>query len=68
MLGSPALECEVEQALKSIGDLKAPGIDGYGSKFFKQSWKVVKIDVMDIMRNFFEEGRMDLRFNKTLVL
>lgn len=28
-------EEEIMQALKDIGDLKAPSIDGYGARFFK---------------------------------
>ncbi|XP_058762538.1 uncharacterized protein LOC131635918 [Vicia villosa] len=67
MPSSPIKECEVEKALRSIGDLKAPGLDGYGSKFCKHSWQVVKEDVMETMRQFFEGGQMDARFNKTIV-
>lgn len=34
-LMSRVTEDEIERALNGIGDLKSPGIDGYGAKFFK---------------------------------
>ncbi|CAK8563338.1 unnamed protein product [Lathyrus sativus] len=30
-------EADITKALKGIGDLKTPGMDGYGAKFFKAS-------------------------------
>ncbi|XP_058776967.1 uncharacterized protein LOC131651319 [Vicia villosa] len=54
----PISEQEIETALKGIGDSKAPGIDGFGAKFFKASWQTVKHDVMGDVRDFFENERM----------
>ncbi|CAI8614647.1 unnamed protein product [Vicia faba] len=54
---SKVCEKEVEIALRSIGDLTAPGIDGYGSKLFKHSWNMVKDDVINTVRNFFDEDK-----------
>ncbi|CAI8606000.1 unnamed protein product [Vicia faba] len=67
MLSSLVCDEETIKVLKSIGDLKALGIDGYGSKFFKHSWKMVEEDVMKTVKGFFERGELDYRFNKTLV-
>lgn len=39
----PVTESEVWQALKGIGDCKAPGVDGYNASFFKQSWMIIKM-------------------------
>ncbi|GJX12064.1 hypothetical protein Tco_0201923 [Tanacetum coccineum] len=36
---------EIKAAIFDIDDNKAPGPDGYTSKFFKKSWNVVKKDV-----------------------
>ena len=58
---------EIEAALKSIGDLKAPGVDGFGAKFFKAAWCTVKNDVTRTVLDFFRDGGFDARFNRTLV-
>ncbi|KAH1189577.1 Transposon TX1 uncharacterized protein [Glycine max] len=58
---------EIEAALKSIGDLKAPGVDGFGAKFFKAMWCTVKNDVTRTVLDFFKDGGFDARFNRTLV-
>lgn len=67
MLNNPVTEKEVLQALKSLGDLKAPDPDGYGAKFFKSSWNIVREDMMEIVKLFFEKGELDSRINTTLI-
>lgn len=59
---------EIDKALKSIGDLKAPGIDGYGAKFFKDAWSIIKSDFTDAIREFFEKGKMYEPINTSLVI
>lgn len=44
---------EIEDALHGIGDLKAPGEDGYGAKFFKVCWSFIKKDVIAAVMEFF---------------
>lgn len=46
MLVSKITVEEIEKALQGIGDLKSPEVDGYGSKFFKYCWHIVKDDVI----------------------
>ncbi|CAK8567578.1 unnamed protein product [Lathyrus sativus] len=46
-------EEEIVKSLKGIGDLKAPGIDGFGAKFFKVSWHIIKEDVIATIKEFF---------------
>ncbi|CAK8560470.1 unnamed protein product [Lathyrus sativus] len=41
---------EIIKALKCMGDLKAPGIDGYGARLFKSSWPIIKEDVIAAMK------------------
>jgi hypothetical protein len=67
MLVSPIQEDEIYTALKSIGDLKAPGLDGYGAMFFKSSWNIVKYDVVAAVREFFVEEKIYHAINSTLV-
>ncbi|CAK8534247.1 unnamed protein product [Lathyrus sativus] len=52
MLVMPVTENEILQTLKDTGDLKALGVDGFGAKFFKASWTVVKQDVIDVILDF----------------
>ncbi|XP_058742380.1 uncharacterized protein LOC131614859 [Vicia villosa] len=59
---------EIEQALKGIGDTKAPDIDGYGSRFFKASWHIIKEDVEEVVKDFYETGRLPKEFNSTMVI
>jgi hypothetical protein len=64
---APITEEEIECALKSIGDLKSPGIDWYGAYFFKKAWKIVKSDVLEAVHDFFDNGRLYKAANCTLV-
>ncbi|XP_058776555.1 uncharacterized protein LOC131650866 [Vicia villosa] len=60
-------EEEIRIALKGIGDLKAPGIDGYGAKFFKSCWHFIKDDVVAAAQVFFEKCILFRAFNGTVV-
>ncbi|KAH1198694.1 LINE-1 reverse transcriptase [Glycine max] len=42
---TPVTVVEIKNAIKGIGDLKSPGIDGYGGKFFKASLDIIEKDV-----------------------
>jgi hypothetical protein len=53
--------------MKSIGDLKAPGLDGYGAKFFKTTWNIIKKDVIAAVMEFFNDETMYHAINSTLV-
>lgn len=66
-LQSPVTMNEIKEALTSIGDLKSPGIDGYGAKFFKVSWHIIKDDVVAAIQEFFRSGKMMNQFNKTVI-
>lgn len=44
---------EITKALQGIGDLKAPDSDGFGEKFFKDSWHIIKEDVIATILEFF---------------
>lgn len=51
-------EKEVYVALTSIGVNKAPGLNGYGSLFYRACWNVIKVDVMAAVREFFEQFKL----------
>ncbi|XP_060189094.1 uncharacterized protein LOC132618052 [Lycium barbarum] len=58
MLAAPFNDQDVKAALWAIGNDKAPSPDGYGSKFFKDSWDIVGRDVTAGVMEFFEHGQM----------
>lgn len=66
-LNAKITETEICKALKDIGELKAPEVDGYNSKFFKASWIVIKLDVVAAVRDFFLHSRLYVSINTTLV-
>jgi hypothetical protein len=66
-LAAPILENEIYQALHCIGDLKAPGLDGYGAKFFKATWSIIKNDVIAAIMEFFIDETMYSAINSSLV-
>ncbi|KAG5591485.1 hypothetical protein H5410_041999 [Solanum commersonii] len=57
---------EVKQALWAIDGNKSPGLDGYGSKFFKNCWGIVGEDVTKGILEYFQNGEM-LRWKLTAV-
>ncbi|KAJ9539129.1 hypothetical protein OSB04_031862 [Centaurea solstitialis] len=63
----PISDEEIKNAIFSIGNDKAPGSDGFSSKFFKASWEVVGKDVMVAVHNFFYSGRLLKEVNHTLL-
>ncbi|KAJ9536534.1 hypothetical protein OSB04_un000286 [Centaurea solstitialis] len=63
----PITDAEIKDALFNIGNDKAPGSDGYSSKFFKKAWHIVGEDVKVAVHNFFYSGRMLKEINHTLL-
>ena len=53
--------------MQSIGNYKAPGIDGYNAFFFKYTWKIIKNDIIEVVQSFFTTGKLYKAFNCTLV-
>lgn len=58
---------EVLDALKSIGDNKAPGLDGYSARFFKSSWHIVGGDIVAAVQEFFRTGKLLRSLNTSLI-
>jgi hypothetical protein len=59
---------EVKEALENIGDLKAPGIDGMPSIFYKASWEVVGEKVTAEVLEVLNGGPMPEGWNDTCVV
>ncbi|GJZ70110.1 RNA-directed DNA polymerase, eukaryota, reverse transcriptase zinc-binding domain protein, partial [Tanacetum coccineum] len=56
-----------KEAMFGIGDDKAPGPDGFTSKFFKKSWKTTGKDVCEAVREFFKTNKLLGEVNATLI-
>lgn len=66
-LAKPIIEQEIWNALKNIGDDKAPCIDGFNAKVFKASWRGIKKEVIADVHDFFEENRLYPAVNSAMV-
>uniref|UniRef100_A0A803N4Z2 Uncharacterized protein n=1 Tax=Chenopodium quinoa TaxID=63459 RepID=A0A803N4Z2_CHEQI len=58
---------DVKQALWGIEENKAPGLDGYSSKFFKASWHIVGQDLSLTILDFFQNGKLLSQVNTTVL-
>ena len=58
---------EIKNALFSIPDDKSPGIDGYSSYFFKKSWNILGMDLIDAIKDFFRSGKLLKEINVTAI-
>ncbi|XP_074313971.1 uncharacterized protein LOC141649174 [Silene latifolia] len=68
MLMSPCTPEEVKNIIFQIPNDKAPGPDGYSSKFFKDSWDIIRHDVTEAVMDFFQSGCLLKQLNATLIL
>ncbi|GMH16976.1 hypothetical protein Nepgr_018817 [Nepenthes gracilis] len=66
-LYSPISAEDIQNALYSIGETKAPAHDGFSSKFFKESWDIVGPSVVDAVQDFFTHGRLLKQINATCI-
>ncbi|KAJ9566105.1 hypothetical protein OSB04_002071 [Centaurea solstitialis] len=63
----PISDEEIRVAMFGIGNDKAPGSDGFSSKFFKSAWGIVGNDIIVAIHNFFYRGRLAKQLNHTLL-
>ncbi|KAJ9536677.1 hypothetical protein OSB04_un000150 [Centaurea solstitialis] len=63
----PITDEEIKMAMFSIGNDKAPGSDGFTSKFFKAAWDIVGTDVSVVVHNFFYRGHIAKQLNHTSI-
>jgi hypothetical protein len=59
---------EVVAALKSIGNLKAPGPDGLPALFYKEYWDIVGDEVVTEVLNFLGGSPMPEKWNNTTIV
>ncbi|KAK1282851.1 hypothetical protein QJS10_CPB22g00667 [Acorus calamus] len=54
ILESPFTEAEIRRAVFSTEGDKAPGPDGFSSRFFQEFWDIVKDDIVSMFSEFYE--------------
>lgn len=58
---------EIKLATFNINDDKAPGPDGFSSKFFKAAWSIVGDEVCEAIQDFFKNGKLLGEVNATII-
>ncbi|GJX56334.1 probable L-cysteine desulfhydrase, chloroplastic [Tanacetum coccineum] len=58
---------EIKNAMFDISDCKAPRPGGYSACYFKKAWEVVGKDVCQLVKDFFENGKLLKEINSTLI-
>lgn len=53
--------------MTSIGNTKAPSMDNFNAFFFKSSWLIVRKDVTDTIKEYFQKRYIYKAFNFSLV-
>ncbi|CAH1428278.1 unnamed protein product [Lactuca virosa] len=59
---------EIKVAMFDIDDNRAPGPDGFSSKFFKTAWNIVGPEVCKAVREFFWTGKLLKGLNATRIM
>lgn len=58
---------EIREVLFGMSSNKAPRLDGFTTKIFKESWRVVKKDFVIAVQSFFEKGLLPKGINSTIL-
>jgi len=58
---------EVKEAVFQLGALKAPGSDGLNGQFYQHAWEDIKVDLFQLVQEFFLTGILDPLLNKTYI-
>lgn len=67
MLVEEFTRAKMKQALWEIAEDKTPGLDGYGSQFFKDCWEIIKEDFEAGVMEFFKSGNIFKSWNSTML-
>uniref|UniRef100_A0A803P4Q1 Reverse transcriptase domain-containing protein n=1 Tax=Cannabis sativa TaxID=3483 RepID=A0A803P4Q1_CANSA len=64
---APFLKSDVKRALFGIHSLKSPGLDGFGSEFFKHLWPEIGDDITRAVLGFFQTGWLPSDLNEMVI-
>ena len=60
-------EEEIKKALFEMDDNKAPEVDGFNAFFFKNTWDIIKHDLLEVIKEFFNNNTIFPPYNCTAV-
>ncbi|GKA80136.1 hypothetical protein Tco_0786732 [Tanacetum coccineum] len=63
----PVTMCEVKDVVFSMGNEKSSGPDGYTAAFFKEAWDIVADDIVDVVHEFFTNGKLLKELNHSII-
>lgn len=58
---------EIQQAVSSLGTIKAPRLDGMSCIFYRKNWDTVGDDVVTAIQSFFRGNHTLKHFNQTFI-
>lgn len=67
LLIAPVTTDQIDMALKSIKDSKAPGCDGFNALFFKKAWHIIKPGIYEAILDFFDGKPLLKQWNCTSI-
>ena len=67
-LGKEFSDKEISDALFEIGPLKAPGTDGFPTRFYQRNWGILKYETIAAVKMFFEIGNMPANIYHTAIV
>ncbi|XP_056698498.1 uncharacterized protein [Spinacia oleracea] len=67
ILNAPYTADEVKEALFSIPGRKAPGPDGFGAYFYKDTWSIVGDEVTAVVLDVLQHGKLLKELNHTVI-
>jgi hypothetical protein len=59
---------EIKKALFDMPTLKAPGPDGFPVLFYEKYWDIVGNNVIKVVLNFFQDGRLLPEVNNSSIV
>lgn len=58
---------DIKLVLDSIPVIKAPGLDGFNSQFFKSAWPIIETEFYQAIKDFFATGKLLKEINVTSI-
>lgn len=55
---APVTDVEIKVVVLSIANNKSPRLDGFSSGFYKAAWSVISEDLVAVVKEFFESGKL----------